>query len=123
VGWVKPISIKGEDKVYVDPAELNDLKEWKRKATDELLPALEDAQGATKEQLIELYRLAFPNQPVNTDWVAKFVGKDMSDVLQALRDDPSRQSYITSLVNDAAASQAKVPKVLINGVVYAPAKE
>lgn len=79
------------------------------------------SMAATKEQLIELYKLVFPNQPVNDNWVAEFVGKDMSDVLQVLRDDPSRQSYITGLVNGAA--NAAAPNVVINGVKYAPAKE
>jgi hypothetical protein len=65
-----------------------------------------DDMAATKEQLIELYKLAFPNQDVNYDWVKAYTGKDMSDVIQALRDDPSRQSYITALVNDAAAYQS-----------------
>lgn len=58
---------------------------------------------ATKEQLIVEYGLAFPNQPVNYDWVNANIGKDWSDVVNSLRDDPSRQAYITKLVNDAAA--------------------
>jgi hypothetical protein len=58
---------------------------------------------ASKEQLIELYKLAFPNQGVNYDWVKAFTGRDMSDALQNLRDDSSRQGFITELINDAAS--------------------
>jgi hypothetical protein len=66
----------------------------------------ENDMAATKEQLIELYKLAFPNQDVNYQWVNAYTGKDMSDVIQALRDDASRQRYITAIVNDAAAYNA-----------------
>lgn len=58
---------------------------------------------ATKEQLAVLYGIAFPNQTLNGDWVKAYTGKDMSDVLNALRDDASRQNYVTYLVNNAAA--------------------
>lgn len=80
---------------------------------------------ATKEQLIVLYRLAFPNQPDNMDWVTAWTGKDMSDALQALRDDPSRQGYITQLVNDAAAYErggSGSVQVVVNGTKYVPSK-
>lgn len=63
----------------------------------------EETDMATKEQLQVLYGLAFPNQPLNNDWVAQWTGKNMSDALNTLRDDPSRQSYITRIINDAAA--------------------
>jgi hypothetical protein len=62
-----------------------------------------ESDMATKEQLIELYKLSFPNQDVNYEWVKAYTGRDMSDVIQILRDDPSRQRYISALVNDAAA--------------------
>lgn len=71
---------------YVDPA-----------------PYLAAKQGTimTKEEATVLYSLVFPNQPINSGWVQAWTGKNLSDALQQLRDDPSRQAYITRIVNDA----------------------
>ncbi len=71
-----------------------------------LRPTFKGESMATKEQLTVLYQLAFPNQDVNLDWVKKFTDKDMSDALNDLRDDPSRQGYITKVINNAAAFEA-----------------
>lgn len=71
-----------------------------------------DNDMATQEQLQVIYYMALPNQPVNQDWVNTWTGKDMSDAVNALRDDPSRQAYITKLVNDAAAYEANPGNVV-----------
>lgn len=69
----------------------------------------EPDMNATKEQLEVIYSLAFPNQNVNEDWCNGWAGKDMNDAVNALRDDPSRQAYISRIVNDAAAFEALPP--------------
>lgn len=66
---------------------------------------------ATKEELQVEYALAFPNQPINQSWVTANTGKNWSDVLNSLRDDPSRQAYITKLVNQSAAYENQPNKV------------
>ena len=77
--------------------------------------------NATSDQLQVLYAMAVPNQPVNMNWVNAWTGQDMSAALNALRDDPSRQSYITTIVDDAAAYQASAaPTVTVNGTTYVP---
>lgn len=73
---------------------------------------------ATKEQLIVLYEMTFPNQPVNMDWVSINTGKDMSDVLTQLKDDPSRQGYITKLVNQSAAYESQTQFVPLGKEVF-----
>ncbi|MFB9653911.1 CHAP domain-containing protein [Pseudarthrobacter oxydans] len=98
---------KGSAPHLVDHPNYYGVQGWMRSKTYQ-----GGEEVATKEQLIELYRLAVPNQGVNNDWVGAFTGKSIDAALQNLRDDPSRQGYVSSLVNDAAAVPSLQLKVI-----------
>lgn len=66
--------------------------------------------GITEQELEVVYYMAFPNQPINKEWCQQWAGKPTSDAVNALRDDASRQTYVTKLVNESAAYESQPQK-------------
>jgi hypothetical protein len=67
---------------------------------------IKEGETMSEDACTVLYSLAFPNQPVNENWVKAFTGQSVDNALNAIRDDPSRQAYITKVINDAAAFES-----------------
>jgi hypothetical protein len=73
--------------------------------------------NVSREEVIEMYKLAVPGQGVNDDFVKVYTGKPLDDVIHALRDDPSINGYRDKLL---AAGQPI--DVTINGTKFVPSK-
>lgn len=75
-------------------------------ALTNVIGALRPKQGedmtVSKEEVEVIYMLAVPGQGLNPDFVAKYTGQSLDDVLHALQNDPSIQAYISSLLKPAA---------------------
>lgn len=56
----------------------------------------------SKEEVQVLYMLAVPGQAVNDNFVTQYTNAQLDDVLHALQNDPSIQTYVQSLLHPGA---------------------